>query len=116
MFEDLHGEGVILGLSTIAIIAFSRWLCIKAEYYFTKRFWIAFLILGLTCIVFSFCISDHLYAAIVAIAGFCFLWGIGEIIQQEKRVAMGWFPANPRRVSKKVSVGLEFQNKETNGQ
>ncbi len=108
---ELHPEGIILGLSTIAIIAFSRWVCIKAEYYFTKRFWVAFLLIGTLCIAASLCIGERLYAAIVSINGFCFLWGIGEIIQQEKRVAMGWFPANPKRAKKIVSVELEKTNK-----
>ena len=110
---ELHGEGLLLGMSTIAIIAFSRWACIKAEYYFTKRFWIAFLFIGLICIAASLYISERLYAAIISITGFCFLWGIGEIIQQEKRVAMGWFPANPRRARKLLAVELEIQNKES---
>lgn len=107
MTMDLNGEGLILGLSTIAIIAFSRWACIKGEYYFTKRFWVAFLVIGLICIVSSLCISERLYAAIVSITGFCFLWGIGEIIQQEKRVAQGWFPTNPRRARKMLAVEVE---------
>lgn len=93
-------EGILLGLSTIIIIAFSRWLCIVGEYYFTKRFWIFFLVVGLLFIVCSLVLSDRLLSAIASVAGFCFLWGIGEVIQQEKRVAKGWFPVNPRRAHK----------------
>ena len=31
------------------------------------------------------------------IFAFSAFWGIHEVIQQEKRVAKGWFPKNPKR-------------------
>jgi hypothetical protein len=36
-------------------------------------------------------------SAFFAIMGFTYLWGIGEIIEQEERVRKGWFPKNPQR-------------------
>ncbi len=93
----MNFEGVFLGIATIGIIALARWLVIKGEYYFTKWLWIAFLLVGLVGIFLSLWITQRLLAAIASIAGFCLLWGIGELIQQEKRVEKGWFPKNPRR-------------------
>ena len=89
-------DGVILGGTTVAIIALSRWGCIKGEYYFGKNLWVAFLFLGACCIIAALWVEHRMVSAILSITGFCLLWGIGEIIQQEKRVAKGWFPANPR--------------------
>ena len=94
-------EGIVLGGATVGIIALSRWACIKGEYYFGKRLWVAFLIVGLGCIASALWVDHRLLSAVLSITGFCLLWGIGEITQQEKRVARGWFPANPRRMKPK---------------
>lgn len=97
MLEGLTFDGLLLGVSSVCAIAVSRWLCIKGEYYFTKRIWIAFLFLGIFLIGFSLLLASRLLSAILSVWGFCFLWGIGEVIKQEERVARGWFPANPHR-------------------
>lgn len=90
-------DGLILGVCTVLSIAFSRWACIVGEYYFTKRIWVLFLLLGLLLLGLALLIPCTLWSSFVSVLGFCFLWGIGETIQQEKRVAKGWFPANPKR-------------------
>lgn len=95
--SQLNFSGVIVGASTFVIIAVSRYICIKAEYYFTKRFWIGFLIIGLFSLAGSLISSNILVSVILGINGFTFLWGIGEIIDQEERVNKGWFPKNPNR-------------------
>ena len=89
---DLNSTGLIVGAATFAIIAISRYACIKSEYYFTKKFWLAFLFIGLASITGSLFVSALVPSAILGIIGFSFLWGIGEIIEQEKRVEKGWFP------------------------
>ena len=93
--ENFHG--IIIGIAAFLIIAFARYLCIAGEYYFTKRFWIAFLIIGITSLSGSLLINNNLLSAILGINGFTFLWGIHEIIEQEERVKKGWFPENPKR-------------------
>ncbi len=92
----LNPDGIIVGAATFAIIAFSRYACIKAEYFFTKSFWIVFLMIGVVSIVAALLLASVLLSAIFAVFGFAFLWGIGEIIEQEERVRKGWFPKNPK--------------------
>lgn len=84
--------GIITGAAAFLIIAFARYITIKAEYYFTKRFWIAFLVVGLCSVAGSLLLNNILVSTILGIFGFSFLWGIGEIIEQEKRVNKGWYP------------------------
>lgn len=99
-FSYLNFKGIIIGAATFLIIAFSRYVCIKAEYYFTKRFWIVFLIIGIASIALSVIVNNLIGSIILGINGFTFLWGIGEIIEQEERVNKGWFPQNPKRAAK----------------
>lgn len=93
----LNFIGIEAGFASFAIIAISRYLCIKAEYYFTKKFWIGFLIISLASIAGSLLTKNLIFSVILGINGFTFLWGIGEIIEQEERVNKGWFPKNPKR-------------------
>lgn len=96
-FDPLNITGILVGAGAFLSIALGRYLTIKAEYYFTKKFWIGFLIIGILCIMFSLMSESFILSSVLGILGFTFLWGIGEIIEQEKRVKKGWFPKNPRR-------------------
>lgn len=93
----LNLSGLIVGAACFLIIVVSRWSCIVGEYYFTKKLWIAFLLFGLLCIGSAFFMINIMLSSIVAMLGFTYLWGIGEIIEQEERVKKGWFPHNPKR-------------------
>lgn len=95
--NEYNFNGLIIGLASFLIIALSRYATIKAEYYFTKKFWIGFLLIGIISVSFSLFINNLLISTIAGIFGFSFLWGIGEIIEQEERVNKGWFPKNPKR-------------------
>ena len=97
IFETLNITGIVVGAGAFLSIALGRYLTIKAEYYFTKKFWIGFLIIGIICIVLSLMSDAFTVSSILGILGFTFLWGIGEIIEQETRVKKGWFPENPKR-------------------
>ena len=97
MLGNLNLTGLIIGLGAFIIIAIARYTTIKAEYYFTKTFWIAFLIIGIAALGASLLVHSFILSAILSILGFNYLWGIGEIIEQEKRVEKGWFPKNPKR-------------------
>ena len=101
MIEDLSYSGVIIGAATFVIIAIGRWACIVGEYYFSKKFWIAFLLIGIAGLAGSLFISNDILSVIAGITGFTFLWGIHEIIEQQERVKKGWFPENPKRKYKK---------------
>ncbi len=96
-FEALNITGILVGAGAFLSIALGRYLTIKAEYYFTKKFWIGFLVIGIVSILLSLISEGFILSSILSILGFTFLWGIGEIIEQEKRVEKGWFPKNPKR-------------------
>ena len=90
--ENLNFSGLIIGFATVVIIWFGRYACIKGEYYFTKRLWYLFLLVGVVGLVVSLLITNVIISAIISIFAFTFLWGIHEIIEQEERVKKGWFP------------------------
>ena len=91
-FDSMNYTGLMVGAATFVIIAVSRYACIQCEYYFTKKFWVVFLLIGIVSIAGSLFVHELVISAILGINGFSFLWGIGEIIEQEKRVEKGWFP------------------------
>ena len=45
----------------------------------------------------NWCISSagETLSPLLSIAGFCALWSIKELFEQEKRVQKGWFVKNP---------------------
>jgi hypothetical protein len=93
----LNFNGLIIGLSAFLIIGIFHPIVIKAEYYYGKKVWPIFLAFGLVCIFASLIIKTSMLSTILGILGFSSLWSIHEIIEQEKRVLKGWFPANPKK-------------------
>jgi hypothetical protein len=93
----MNFNGILIGLVTFVFIGIFHTIVIKAEYYFGKRIWIVFLLVGLATIAGSLFIPIVTPSAILAIFGFCCLWSINEIIEQEERVASGNFPHHPTR-------------------
>lgn len=97
---ELQTAGLIVGTAALIMIKLAHDSVIIAEYHFGKRCWTAYLFIGLTAIVGSFFISNLIMSVILSLFGFICLWGIIEIIEQEKRVKKGWFPKNPKRTSR----------------
>ncbi|MCD7969741.1 MAG: DUF4491 family protein [Alistipes sp.] len=93
-------SGLIIGVVTFLIIGLFHPIVIKAEYYFGKKCWWAFLVAGLAALAGSLFAGDVLVSVSLGVFGFSALWGIGELFEQEKRVRKGWFPANPARTGK----------------
>ena len=89
-------SGLIIGAWVFAVIVFARRLCIWGEYHFGKKFWIVFLVLGLAGLAIAAFARNLIVSVMAASAGFIFLWGIHETIEQEKRVEKGWFPKKQR--------------------
>lgn len=89
--------GILIGLVAFLIIGIFHPIVIKTEYYFGKKVWPVFLIVGIFCLLLSIFINDKIVSAIIGILGFSSLWSIHELIEQEERVNKGWFPKNPRR-------------------
>ncbi len=94
-------SGLVLGSFTFLMIMSGRYSCIAGEYYFSKRLWILFLLIGIISLPVSLLLKNLFLSAMISITGFTYLWGINEIIKQEERVKKGWFPENPRKKMKK---------------
>lgn len=95
---DHHVYGVAVGLATFLIIGIFHPFVIKGEYYLGKRICRSlFLIFGIITLVASLLIADPLLSVLLGVTSFSSFWGIGEVNEQERRVARGWFPRNPRR-------------------
>ena len=93
----LNFEGILLAVSTFLIIGLCHPLVIKTEYYFGTKPWWIWLVSGLSCCAGALFVGSIFWSALLGVLGASFLWGIGELLAQEKRVAKGWFPMNPKR-------------------
>ncbi|MDR1524240.1 MAG: DUF4491 family protein [Tannerella sp.] len=93
--------GPTIGIATFLIIGFFHPVVVKAEYYWGTKCWWIFLTAGIVFVILSITIKDILLSTITSVIAFSCFWSILEIFEQAKRVAKGWFPANPKRVKKK---------------
>lgn len=93
----LNFQGIIIGLAAFFIIGVFHPIVIKGEYYFGKKIWPLFLIVGIVFLIFSAYVDQIMLSAILGVIGFSSFWSIKEIFEQEKRVERGWFPKNPNR-------------------
>lgn len=93
--------GLIVGAPSFIIIGVFHPIVIKCEYYFSAKVWPIFLVSGIGVCALSVFVENATLSAILAVLGFSMLWSIGELRHQEKRVAKGWFPANPKRMKAK---------------
>jgi hypothetical protein len=89
--------GILIGIITLLMIGIGHIIVIKAEFYYGKKCWPAFFIIGLSSLLLSFFVSSVLLSGTLGIVSFTFLWAIYELFEQEKRVERGWFPKNPER-------------------
>lgn len=85
-------SGLLVGCALFATMFIARWMCIKGEYYFGKKFCIVFAILGFVGVAAALFIENIILSSILSIIGFVSLWGIHETIEQTRRVKKGWFP------------------------
>jgi len=92
-----HLGGLVLGICTFLIIGIFHPIVIKTEYYFGKRSWWVFLLLGILGVIASLWVSDLIWSSLLGVFAFSCFWSIREMYEQEERVKKGWFPKNPRR-------------------
>ena len=88
--------GIIVGLSTFIIIGVFHPIVIKGEYYFSKKIWPIFLVVGIVFLVISLYTESSILTASLGVTGFSCLWSIKEIFEQEERVKKGWYPKRPK--------------------
>lgn len=89
--------GLVIGAATFLIIGLFHPLVVKGEYYLGVRCWRAFLVMGIAAIAASVAVRHILWSTLLAVWGASSLWSIGELFEQRRRVAKGWFPKNPKR-------------------
>lgn len=89
--------GLAIGAATFLIIGIFHPLVIKGEYYCGVRCWWVFLLMGATAVVASLLVDDIFCSTLLAVWGASSFWSIGELFEQRRRVAKGWFPKNPKR-------------------
>lgn len=93
----MYFTGIVIALSTFLIIGLFHPIVVKTEYYFGTRPWWVFLLLGIVSIVGSLCVEHIILSSILGVLGASLLWSIGELFEQRKRVAKGWFPKREAR-------------------
>lgn len=93
----MNYSGALIGLVAFLIIGAFHPIVIKSEYYFGKKIWPLFLIVGLLLIGISVVTKNFILSSIIGVTGFSSIWSIHEIIEQEERVKKGWFPKNPNK-------------------
>lgn len=93
----MYFTGIIIAVSTFLIIGMCHPLVIKTEYYTGTRYWWVFLALGIVAIAAALFVNNVVVSSLLGVAGASFLWSIGELFEQRKRVLKGWFPMNPKR-------------------
>lgn len=97
MLENIHFNGLLIGIATFLIIGFFHPVVVKAEYYWGTKCWWIFLVLGIAGLVASLLIEDIFISALLGVFAFSSFWTIKEVFEQEERVLKGWFPKNPKR-------------------
>lgn len=93
----MHIYGIVIAVIAFLMIGIFHPIVIKAEYYFTKKCWPIFFLVGLISILCSLFITDVVGGAALGIFGCSCLWSILELNEQEKRVQKGWFPKRPNK-------------------
>lgn len=93
----MNFEGIVVGLATFLIIGIFHPIVIKAEYHLGKECWWIFALAGIGFASASLFIDSFMWSTICGVTAFSCFWSILELIQQERRVQKGWFPANPKR-------------------
>ncbi|HEY9543402.1 DUF4491 family protein [Prevotella sp.] len=93
----MHFTGILIAVSTFLIIGIFHPVVIKTEYYFGTKPWWIFLILGIASVVIALFVSNIIISSLLGVLGASFLWSIGELFAQRKRVEKGWFPKREKK-------------------
>jgi hypothetical protein len=96
----MYLSGLALAVCTFLIIGVYHPIVIKTEYYTGTRLWWLFLLVGIVCVMASVFVENLFVSVLLGVLGATNLWSIGELFEQKKRVARGWFPKNPKRITK----------------
>ena len=101
--DTYHLTGIVVGVATFLIIGIFHPFVIKGEYYFGVRCWWVFALSGVVSVAASVWVDNTVLSILLAVWGASSFWSIGELFEQRKRVARGWFPKREKVSDKKRS-------------
>ena len=78
--------GLIISVAVFFMIGIFHPIVIKCEYYFSDKVWPVFLVGGLISIAGSLLVQNTVGSSLLGALGCSFLWSIGELKEQRKRV------------------------------
>lgn len=93
----MNWNGLLVGAVTFFLIGIFHVIVIKTEYYFSKKVWPVFLVIGIGLLILSTRFEGQTASSLTAVVGISCLWSIRELFQQEMRVKKGWFPKRQTR-------------------
>lgn len=93
----MYFTGLIIGVATFLIIGIFHPLVIKGEYWFGVKIWWIFALSGVVTLAASLLTENVIISTLLAVWGASSFWSIGELFEQRRRVAKGWFPKKERR-------------------
>lgn len=96
--ENIHFEGLGIGIMTFLIIGLFHPLVVKGEYYMGTKCWWIFLVMGIIGVAASLFLENVFISSLFGVFSFSSFWSIKEVFEQEERVLKGWFPKNPKRI------------------
>lgn len=100
MLQQLHYEGILIGIGSFLIIGLLHPVVIKTEYHFGCKPWPVFLILGLISALASLFTENIIASTLLGVLAFSLFWTILELFEQKKRVEKGWFPKKDKAQKK----------------
>lgn len=93
----MNFTGIIIAVLAFITIGLFHPIVIKTEYYTGVKYWWAFAVAGVVCIMAALFVENMIASSVLGIVGASFLWSIQELFEQRERVKKGWFPMNPKR-------------------
>lgn len=94
---SIEWAGPIFAVTTIVTIAAGHHLVRKLNYYFGTRPAMPLFLLGAAVFGASFVVQNDILSGVLGIVGLTTVVDGLEVIKQEKRVARGHAPMNPKR-------------------
>jgi len=73
----VYFEGLAMGVIVFLIIGVFHPVVIKVEYYYGKKVWPAFFIVGWAFVIWSLYTENLFFAIFLGVFGFSCLWSIG---------------------------------------
>jgi hypothetical protein len=99
----MNVTGILFGAFTFLAIGLGFVWVIKLEFYVGAHVAWAVAALGAALVLASLFIPGFTPSAILGVIGGTLFWGATELPEQEKRVAKGLFPANPRKQAREAA-------------